>query len=144
MAKRDSRTTRAEGGGTPTTVLAQRVVAFGEQLGRLAGTFQAKAEGWLDPAALNRQIAGVRDGAADLLGQLAAGTATPVKKKRKRSPSVGLERAKGRSGGAVDAPGKKHRPPPPTARGASSATSQATKARAATTKVKTNRPRART
>ena len=34
------------------------------------GTVQAKAEGWMDREALNKQIAGVRDSAAELLEQL--------------------------------------------------------------------------
>ena len=51
--------------------MEQRVVAFAEQLGRIAGTVQAKAEGWMDRDTLNKQIASVRDGAADLLEQLA-------------------------------------------------------------------------
>ena len=56
MAKRDNGTKRTNV-GTPTTnaagaatgdAIEQRVVAFAEQLGRIAGTFQAKAEGRMD------------------------------------------------------------------------------------------------
>ena len=57
------------------------MVAFAEQLGRIAGTFQAKAEGWMDRETLNKQIASVRDGAADLLEQLAGGATKASKKK---------------------------------------------------------------
>jgi len=39
----------------------------------MAGTIQAKAEGWMNRETLNKQIASVRDGAADLLEQLAGG-----------------------------------------------------------------------
>jgi hypothetical protein len=49
----------------------------------------------------------------------------------------------GRSGGVVDAPGKKHRKPQPTDPGASLADSQAAKMRTAKTMVKTNRRRGR-
>ena len=49
----------------------------------------------------------------------------------------------GRSGGVVDAPGKKHRKPMPADPGASQAASQATKLRAAMPMVKTNRLRGR-
>jgi hypothetical protein len=51
--------------------------------------------------------------------------------------------SRGRSGGIVDAPGKKHRPPMPTDPGANCADSQAAKVRAAKTMVKTSRRRGR-
>jgi len=149
MAKRDSGTTRTNGGttttnasgATPADAMEKRVVAFAEQLGRIAGTFQAKAEGWMDREALNKQIASVRDAAADLLEQL-AGRATKAPKK-KPATTVPRGGTKGRSGGVVDAPGKKHRKPMPTDPGASIADSQAAKIRTAMTMVKTNRRRGR-
>jgi hypothetical protein len=49
----------------------------------------------------------------------------------------------GRSGGVVDAPGKKHRKPLPSDPDATMADSQAAKMRTATTMVKTNRRRGR-
>ena len=49
------RTTDASGATTPDT-MEQRVVAFAVQLGRIAGTFQAKAEGWMDRETLKKQI----------------------------------------------------------------------------------------
>jgi hypothetical protein len=52
-------------------------------------------------------------------------------------------RNEGRSGGVVDAPGKKHRRPQPTDPGANIADSQAAKVRTAKTMVKTNRRRGR-
>jgi hypothetical protein len=51
--------------------------------------------------------------------------------------------AKGRSGGVVDAPGKKHRKPMPSDPGANVVDSQAAKMRMAKTMVKTNRRRGR-
>jgi hypothetical protein len=50
---------------------------------------------------------------------------------------------RGRSGGVVDAPGKKHRKPMPTDPGANIADSQAAKMRTAKTMVKTDRRRGR-
>jgi hypothetical protein len=50
---------------------------------------------------------------------------------------------KGRSGGAVDAPGKKHRKQAPPDPDANVADSQAAKMRTAMTMVKTNRRRGR-
>ena len=152
MAKRDGGTTRTKGvtptadasGGATSDAMEQRVVAFAEQLGRIAGTLQAKAEGWMDRETLNTQIASVRDGAARLLEQLADATAASKKK-----PDVAAARGetsggtKGRSGGVVDAPGKKHRKPMPTDPGANIADSQAAKMRTAKTMVKTNRRRGR-
>ena len=147
MVKRDNRTQRPTGGTTTTdvsgamaaSVMERRVIAFAEQLGRISGTIQAKAEGWMDRETLNEQIAGVRDGAAHLLEQLAAATRAP---KKKAAVAVARQ-GKGRSGGVVDAPGKKHRKAAPTDPDASVADSQAAKMRMAKTMVKTNRQRGR-
>jgi hypothetical protein len=141
MAKRDQERTRANGGTATADTLEQRVVAFAEQLGRIAGTLHAKAEGWLDREALTKQIASVRDSAAELLEQLADGAT----KDSKRTPvaTAALGKTKGRSGGVVDAPGKKHRKPMRTDSGANMADSQAAKMRMARTMVKTHRRRGR-
>jgi hypothetical protein len=149
MAKRDNGTRRTNGGTMTTTAsgattadaMEQRVLAFAEHLGRMAGTIQAKAEGWMNRETLNKQIASVRDGAADLLEQL-AGRATKAAEKK---PAAAATRGgnTGRSGGAVDAPGKKHRKLKPTDPGANLADSQAAKMRMAKTMVKTNRRRGR-
>ena len=52
-------------------------------------------------------------------------------------------KSKGRSGGVVDAPGKKHRKPLPRDPGVNRAASQAAKLRTSKTMVKTNRRRGR-
>jgi hypothetical protein len=159
MAKRKETTTRGESASTADS-MEQRMLAFAEQIGRVAGTMQAKAEGWLDREALNTQIASIRDGAADLLKQLAASTreaaaaatagarenasnstGRQAKASPKRSAAAGAKRQAGakqpatkraqsagagagkaaaaaRSGGRVDAPGKKHRGPMPSEGGA--------------------------
>ena len=149
MAKRDNGTKRTNGGTTTTKAsdattpdaMEQRVLAFAEQIGRIAGTIQAKAEGWMDREELNKRIASVRDGAAELLEHLAGGGANAAEKKPAAAATRGQN--KGRSGGVVDAPGKKHRKPGPTDPGASLAGSQAAKMRLARTMVKTNRRRGR-
>ena len=79
--ERSGATTTNASGATTADAMEQRVVAFAEQLGRIAGTIQAKAEGWMDRETLNKQIASVRDGAADLLEQLAGGATKASKKK---------------------------------------------------------------
>jgi hypothetical protein len=151
MAKRG--TTGIEGGkaaeGASGEVISdameQRLVALAEQLGRLAGTVQTRAEGWLDSAALNKQLAGVRDSAASLLAQLGGGRKAPAKEApaKKAAAAAPGGAGKGRSGGVVDAPGKKHRKPLPPDPDAKRAASQAAKMRAAKTMVKTTRQRGR-
>lgn len=141
MAKRDNEATRADGGTTTADAMERRVVAFAEQLGRIAGTFQAKAEGLLDRETLTRQIASVRDSATELLEQL-AGAATKGSK-RNQVGTAALGKTKGRSRGVVDAPGKRHRRPAPADPREKIADSQADKMRMARTMVKTNRRRGR-
>jgi len=136
--KRTSSTAPNASSGTPTAdILEERMVAFAEQLGRIAGTVHAKAAGWMDSDALKKELARVRDGAADLLQRL-----TPDAQ-NKPSTAAAPRRSRARSGGRVDAPGKKHRPPMPTDPGANRADSQAAKMRAAKTMVKTPRRRGR-
>ena len=147
MVKRDNRTQQTTGdttttdvsGATAASLMERRVIAFAEQLGRIAGTIQAKAEGWMDRETLNEQIAGVRDGAAHLLEQLAAATRAS---KTKAAVAVARQ-GNGRSGGVVDAPGKKHRKAAPPDPDASVARGQAAKMRMAKTMVKTHRRRGR-
>ena len=149
MAKRDNRTTRTKSAATTNAVsgamtadaMEQRLVAFAEQLGRIAGTLQAKAEGWMDRDTLTKQIASVRDGAAALLEQLAG--AAPTAENKNPAAAATLRTPRGRSGGAVDAPGKRQRKPLPADPGANIAASQAAKMRAAKTMVKTDRRRGR-
>jgi hypothetical protein len=148
MAKRDNETKRAKGGATTTNApgattadaMEERVLAFAEQLGRIAGTIQAKAEGWMDREILNEQIGSVRDGAAHLLEQLAGGATKKAPKKKTDAARQGNKR---RSGGVVDAPGKKHRKAAPTDPDANIADSQADKMRMAKTMAKTYRRRGR-
>jgi hypothetical protein len=148
MAKRNSRTTQANdetatnaSGTTPANAMEQRLVAFADQLGRIVGTIQGKAEGWMDRETLKQQIGSVRDGAAHLLEQLADGVRTTANETPGTGPARGRKQA--RSGGVVDAPGKKHRKPPQRDPGANVAHSQASKLRAAKTMAKTNRRRGR-
>ena len=140
MTKRDSGTRHAKGetttssasGATTADPTEQRLLAFAEQLGRMIGTIHSKAEGWMDREKLSRQVASVRDGAKQLLDQLATGVASRVR--RRPAPKKPVRKA--RSGGAVDAPGKKHRKPAP-------AGPPAAAARARNTRVSEAVPRAR-
>jgi hypothetical protein len=122
-------------------VLEGRVLASAEQLGRIARALQAKTAGWMDGDALKTELARVRDGAADLLQRLTADA--PAVAENRPTGGAAIRRSRGRSGGIVDAPGKKHRAPMPTDPGANRADSQAAKMRAAKTMVKTSRHRGR-
>jgi hypothetical protein len=147
MAKRNKERTRADAAATNASHataaerMEQRVVAFAEQLGRMVGTIQMRAEGWMDRDALNTQLVSVRDGAAHLLQQLAGSVA--ASKVKPTAAAAARKRNKGRSGGVVDAPGKRHRKQAPPDPGATNARSQAGKVRAAMPMAKTNRPRGR-
>ena len=134
MAKRSSKSTsRSKTTASPQTgPLERQVLAFAEQLGYVAGSIQSRTEGLVDRKALSRQVASVRDGAKQLLDQLATGVASRVR--RRPAPKKPVRKA--RSGGAVDAPGKKHRKPAP-------AGPPAAAARARNTRVSEAVPRAR-
>jgi hypothetical protein len=117
-----------------------RLVAYAEQLGWVVGTVQAKAEGWLDRAALAESLTRIRDGAADLLAHLAAAAPTPPASAEpdgvQQTPSNDRPqkaRAKGRSGGIVDAPRKRHRTPPPSRSGVKHSDQRIAKTKAAST-----------
>jgi hypothetical protein len=149
MTRRSPSATKPDSSTAPTTSsvtprvdgLEERVLAFAEQLGRIAGAVQAKTAGWMDGDTLKKELARVRDGAAELLQQLTADAPPVAVSTRTGGPAP--RKMRGRSGGIVDAPGKKHRPPMPTDPGANRADSQAAKMRAAKTMVKTFRRRGR-
>lgn len=124
--------------------IEQKIVAFAEQLGRIVGTVQAKAEGWTDRGALREQIASVRDGAAELLEQLADGVTGRSKSALKSAiRAVPNAKPQGRSGGVVDAPGKKHRKPMPKDPGAVAASARRSSMRAGKASMKTMKQRGR-
>ena len=129
---------------TTADAMEQRVVVFAEQLGRMVGTVQAKAEGWMDRDTLNRQIASVRDSAAELLDQLSDGVTslTGTAKKAAAAAASGATN-KGRSGGVVDAPGKKHRKPAPKDPRAMAADAKNANIRSAKASMKTMKTRGR-
>lgn len=89
--------------------IEEHVIAFAEQVGFLIGTVQAKAEGWLESDRLSKAVGQIRDSAAQLLEQLnVRGQSQP---KASVSPAAGSGAPRAR--GPVDAPGKRHRKPPP-------------------------------
>src|SRR3954447_21358051 len=145
-------TTTPNGGAATSDPLEQRVVAFAEQLGRIVGTVQAKAEGWMDRDALNKQLASVRDNASELLDHMKTSvtsampggksetqnmTATPAAS----AAAVAARRA--RSGGVVDAPGKKHRKAAPKDARAMAADARAMSMRSSRASMKSVKRRGR-
>jgi hypothetical protein len=113
----------------------QKVLALAEEMGRLIGTVQARTDGWLDPQSMRDQLTRIHDGATDLLAHLgdAAG------KSGASAPQAAGRNSSGRSGGKVDAPGKKHRPPPPSVRPAKPSDDRVAKLKAANRSIR--RPR---
>jgi hypothetical protein len=117
MAK--STKNKAADGQATTEGVEPMVIALAEQLGTFLGRVQAKADGWLDNDALREQVGQIRDGAAKLLKHVNDASAAARQSVAKamaaeKSPAQPAARpAKGRSGGTVDAPGKRHRKPPP-------------------------------
>jgi phage protein D len=137
-------TTTPQSSGTELTAdVEQRVVAFAEQLGRIVGTVQARAEGWMDREALNKQIASVRDSAAELLDQLKTSVTKAASATKTAAAAAAAATKKARSGGVVDAPGKKHRKPTPKDPRALAADAKASNLRSGKTMMKTVKQRGR-
>ena len=135
MAKRQSRTGESAPivDSASLSALERQVIAIAEQLGRLAGSAQAKADGWLDHPAFQSQLTRIRDRASRLMGRLNG----------KRSPKNGgasSTAARVRSREKVAAPGKKHRKAPESARGVKHSDQRITKTVAARRR-KAARPR---
>jgi hypothetical protein len=82
---------------TKADVMEERLMAFAERLGRMVGTIQAKADGWMDRETLNKQIASVRDDATRLLEQLAGGAKKATKKAKAAAAAARRQGSKGRS-----------------------------------------------
>ena len=97
----------------------------------------------MDREALKKQIAGVRDSAAELLEQLSDGVtsmAGRAKKTAVKAASTAKSRAARR---LVDAPGKKHRKPMPKDPRAVAADAKRSIQRAGKTSMKTMKKRGR-
>ena len=111
--------------------LEQQVIAVAEQLGRIAGTAQAKADNWLSEPGFYRQLGRIRDRASALLARLSPHSGNGKERRAEL-------RAKSRE--KVAAPGKKHRPAPPSAHGVKHSDQHTAKA-VATRRQRTARPR---
>ena len=99
-----------------------QVIAIAEQLGRIAGAAQARADGWVNQRSFQVQLAKIRKRASQLLHRLGTN----------RSSDDGQARVRERSRAKVAAPGKKHRKAPEPSAGVEP--SQELKARAIATR----------
>jgi hypothetical protein len=110
--RKAARKDQAEAGDRTPDVVEQKVVALAEHLGSFLGTVRAKADGWLDPEVLREQVGRIRERASDVLDHV--NHASPLARQAGEKPAVtSTIRA---SRGPVDAPGKRHRKPPPQER----------------------------
>jgi hypothetical protein len=141
MAKQDDDSAATSGSGAAGSTaesMENRMLAFAEQLGRIVGTVQAKAEGLgggtqkktaARPAARASAAKGAESSKSGARGKASAKPKPSAKgrvaTKARASSTSGAVSAtgagKGRSGGVVDAPGKKHRKPVPSESGATGA-----------------------
>ena len=132
QSRKDASAQQETPAATTPDAVEQKLVALAEQMGRLIGTVQGTAEGWLDPKYMRDQITRIQDGATDLLSHLGNARSAEPASQPARPP-------RGRSGGKVDAPGKKHRPPPPSTRPAKPSDDRVAKLKAANRSIR--RPR---
>jgi methyl-accepting chemotaxis protein len=101
----------------------QAMTQFAEQLGWFLGTVRSKADGLLENEEIVKHVNRIRDGATDLLSRVrqagdvakeaAAKASAKVPAKPAAKPAAKAASKTARSGGTVDAPGKRHRKPPP-------------------------------
>jgi hypothetical protein len=103
---------------TTNDAVEPMVIALAEQLGSFLGRVQAKADGWLENEALRQQVTQIRDGATQLLNRVnsaavSARKLAPPKRQGREGESAKTRSSKGRNGGAVDAPVRRLRKPPP-------------------------------
>ena len=112
--------------------LEDRVVAFAEQVGWIAGLAKARTEGWLERAHLTDQLTRIRDEASALLAHLSQPTEQSA-----RSTETGVAPPSGDD--AIHAPGKRHRAPLPQRRGVKHSHQEIAKAKFASTRGRRGR-----
>lgn len=138
MTKRSARssalnTSRTMASSASLSSLERQVITIAEQLGRIAASAQAKAEGWVNPPAFQLQMARIRNRASSLLSRLNQHMSNDGEPERK---TIARERSREK----VAAPGKKHRKPPQPNRGVKHSDERVTKA-LASRRRKAKRPR---
>ena len=125
MAVRTTAGKNSAGAGKKSAA-EQKVVALAERLGWFLGTARAKADGWIGNDKVRKELASIRDGASELLQHIDAAVRSArmesARPKAAAKPAVKAAKPKTAalnvklSRGPVDAPGKRHRKPPPQER----------------------------
>lgn len=110
---------------TESPSLEDRIVAFAEQVGWIAGFTKAKTEGLLDRTRLTDQLTRIRDEASALLAHLQAESAPHA------APPPSAQAPA--EGDMVHAPGKRHRAPVPSQRGVKHSHQEIAKAKLSST-----------
>jgi hypothetical protein len=103
--------------------IEERIVAFAEQVGWMAGFAKAKTDQMLDRTQLTAQLTRIRDDAAALLAHL-QGEAASAPQSTSRAPAAAS---------VVHAPGKRHRAPLARQRGVKHSHQEIAKAKMAST-----------
>ena len=84
----------------------------------MVGTVQRRAEGWLESDVLRAEVARIKDSASDLLEDMnSLAPSLPGGEKGTPGRPQSSVATKVSKRGPVDAPGKRHRKPPPQERG---------------------------
>jgi hypothetical protein len=121
MAKANrTKKAQVEKTGPTGDVMEERLLAFADQMGTMVGTVQRRAEGWLESEAVRAEVARIKDSASDLLeymNSLAPSLRSREKGTPRRPSRPVATAAKVSKRGPVDAPGKRHRKPPPQEHG---------------------------
>jgi hypothetical protein len=98
------------------TNLSEQAIKLAEQLGRIAGTIEGTAQGWLERQQLAEQLTRVRDGAATMLGALTREMQRTRLQRKKAARGKTAPPAR-QADDLAHAPGKRRRKPAPTMKG---------------------------
>jgi hypothetical protein len=120
MTKRKAAKKPAAAPKTKSERAEPTVIVLAEKLGTFLGRATKKADAVLANPTVRQRAGQIRDGATALVKQVNRAGAVVAKTVAKAKPAAKktskaqpAKTTKGRSGGVVDAPGKRHRKPPP-------------------------------
>lgn len=98
-------------------VVDGRLITLAENIGWFLGVAQNRADNWLDREEVRREVNRIRSTAAQLLKHLntrrSAAKSKSAGSKKKNAKAKSAAKARSGRGANVDAPGKRHRKPPP-------------------------------